>query len=178
MNKLKILFTSLALGALSPTFAGTIDSNFAVNATVEPVCYLTAQDINFGVVDIKAPTNSIGVVKIRCTSIQAHDLALSHGHSNNQLQRTMLGQANLDLLKYNIFTTPSYDTIIGDGANGTTHPIYGKSNGRDFFGSLYGRPLYQSMTGDIEFYLYGQIFENQYVAPDNYKDNLMITLTY
>lgn len=180
MNKIKTTAISLALGLIAvQACAAVATSDLQTTASLTATCFLKTTEISFGSINFISETNARGNINVRCSSSTVFDLKVSEGNSGTQLQRTLLGQSKNDLLKYNIYTTTDYNTIVGDGTNGTSHPMNGKSNGRDFFNALpSGRSAYIAGAYGIEFYLYGQVPANQYVAPDNYLDTLTVTVTY
>ena len=70
-----------------------------------------------------------------------------------------LTNGNTDKLAYNLYQDSGYATLWGDGTTGSKV-------------SLTGTGSTQTST------VYGTLSLNQYIKPDNYADNLTVTLTY
>ena len=183
ISKIKII-SALLLGILTlPNIAnaGSATSNFQSGATLNATCQWTGGSINFGNIPLgSGVTNSSGNIVVLCNGGVSYNIIFSTGNSNNQLARAMSGSgSNTDTLVYNIYTDTTYTTIIGDGTSGTSHPLTGATNGRPITGGLSGgRNQYTSGGRPIQWNIYGQLQNNQYITPDNYTDNLTVTVSY
>jgi spore coat protein U-like protein len=88
-------------------------------------------------------------------------VALSAGQAASFGPRKMsFGAA---LLNYNIYTTPGFATVWGDGSGATVT--------QSFNGSLLS-------LGSTTFTGYGRVPAGQYVAPGGYTDTLTVTVTF
>ena len=183
-QKINLILTALwlSLATLSNVAqAGTATSNFQPTATLNATCQVTGGSISFGNIPLgSGVTNSTGNILMLCSSGVAYNIIFSAGNSGNQLQRSMNGSSgNTDTLGYNIYTDSTYTTIIGDGNSGTSHPLSGVMSGRAITnGLIAGRNAYVSTGRTIQWNMYGQLQNNQYVTPDNYSDNLTVTISY
>jgi spore coat protein U-like protein len=166
---------------VSHVYAETSTGNFQSTSTLNGSCTLTGGSLGFGAFQPQASgtTTARGTFSVLCTSTSAYDVIVSAGNSNNQQQRSMTGQESNDSLQYNIYTDTTYTTIVGDETGGTSHPMTGVVNGRSITNGISsGRSAYISIGRTVTWYLYGSLNNSQYVTPDNYMDNLTITLNY
>jgi spore coat protein U-like protein len=166
---------------VSHAYAGTSTGNFQSTAILDGSCTLTGGSLSFGAFQPQASgtTTARGSLAVLCTNTSVYDVIVSAGNSNNQQQRSMTGQVSNDGLQYNIYTDTTYTTIVGDETGGTSHPMTGVVNGRPITNGLNGgRNAYIGTGRAVTWYLYGSLNNNQYVTPDNYTDNLTITLNY
>ena len=134
-------------------------------------CTVAASALSFGVY----PANSAGSVAatgtftVTCTATGSGSatvsgtLSLSTGSSGKFATRTML--AGTSALDYNIYVSPAYSQIFGDGTAGT----YQLSES----GTVTAGQVYQ--VGGA---LYGLIPARQDVAPGSYVDTIVMTVVY
>ena len=99
-------------------------------------------------------SNTLG---INCTPSQNIHASLSAGQSNSFSPRSMLSAQN-NSLKYNIYLDANYQSIFGDGTQGT-----GIIN--------------TTCNGNCNFVLYSSTFGNN-VQAGNYADNVILTVSY
>lgn len=163
MIKSKLFLMAFTVIA-SQAFAGTTSTNFQSTATLSSSCVVSATTLAFGVITpastgVNKSTSNINVL---CTKDTSYTLALSTGNGT-YAQRHMVGtNGNTNKLNYNIYVDSSYpfSDIWGDGTNNTAN-VWEISSGTTFNHVVYGvLPL------------------NQYLQPDNYSDNLTVSLTY
>jgi spore coat protein U-like protein len=155
------LFLSLAFSSIS-AFAGSATTNVAGAADVQATCSVAVGNINFGQISTASSTNASTSITAICTKDTSYTLSVNIGNSSSFNNRIMTGSTsgNVDGLNYNIYNSNQYNSIVGDGT-GSTVVYTGTGSG-----------LSQSYS------LYGSIPGNQYVTPDNYTDNLTVTLNY
>ena len=166
MNIKKSLL-ALSLGTVSAlSYAATSTANFQVSATVNPTCTISASNIAFGAFTPSAAGTNVttGTLDVLCTNNTPWNIKLSEGTTAGATfaQRLMAGatNGNTDTLKYNLSTTNNYSGLWGDGSPGTT-AVNGTGAGTNRAVTVYAlMPL------------------NQYAQPDNYTDNITVTLTY
>jgi spore coat protein U-like protein len=143
----------------------------AAAAGVSFSCTVSASALAFGVypANSAAPVASTGTFMVTCTATGSGSatvsgtLSLSTGSSGKFATRTML--AGTSVLDYNIYVTPAYNLIFGDGTAGT----YDLSES----GTVTAGQVYQ--VGGT---LYGLIPARQDVAPGSYVDTIVMTVVY
>lgn len=130
-------------------------------------CSASTTDINFGTYNplTITPKTANATVAVNCSGIVSLlgsvDIAVSSGSSGAILDRTM--KKGSDVLHYNIYTNASYTSVLGNGSGGTNL-------------------ITQALTGLLIFNtsatIYGKINAQQWVAPGNYSDSIIVTITY
>lgn len=130
-------------------------------------CSVSASGITFGNYDPLASSDTVatGSIDVSCTLTVAlpgsYDIALSTGSSGSYSSRMMSnGSTNLN---YNLYTSPSYTQVWGDGSGGSS-----KVN-RSFSALLL---MNQTTT------VYGRIPALQNIAAGAYADTITVTITY
>jgi spore coat protein U-like protein len=154
------LWFSLALAAWQPASAAVTFS-----------CTVAASALAFGLypANSAAPVTAAGTFTVTCTATGTGSatvsgtLSLSAGSSGQFATRTM--RAGTGILDYNIYVTPAYSQIFGDGTAGT----YQLSE----TGTVTAGQVYQ--VGGA---LYGLIPARQDVAPGSYVDTIVMTVVY
>jgi spore coat protein U-like protein len=148
-----------------------LGSGTTPHAAVTFGCQVSATAITFGTYN---PLNAGGTVAagswaVICnatgpgSATVAGTLSLSTGYSGNYAARYMLSGANR--LYYNIYLTPGYAQIIGNGSAGTYAPTA--------TGTVTAGHAYQ-VSGTM----YGLVPAAQDVAPGSYVDSIVVTVTY
>jgi spore coat protein U-like protein len=140
-------------------------------AAVTFSCTVAASPLTFGVYPAysAAPVTATGTFSVTCTATGSGSatvsgtLSLSTGSSGQFATRTM--QAGTSVLDYNIYVSPAYSQIFGDGTAGT----YQLSES----GTVTAGQVYQ--VGGA---LYGRIPARQDVAPGSYLDTIVMTVVY
>jgi spore coat protein U-like protein len=163
MKKTILSFLTLGLMAASASvFAGSSTTNVAGAADVQATCSVASGNINFGQISPLAQTSASATITAICTKDTSYTLSVNIGNSSSFNNRIMIGSTsgNSDGLNYNIYNSNQYTNVVGDGTGGTV--VYTGT----------GSGLSQSYS------LYGAVPGNQYVTPDNYVDNLTVTLNY
>lgn len=171
MNKL--ITAGLAAGALSiisgTAGAVTATTTFTVSATVLKACTVAATNLAFpNYTPGGGAVVSTSAVSVKCTVGTPFTVALDKGSTTGSTiaQRAMgLTAAGAGALQYNLFTSNTYATILGDGTAGSTSPA-GTGTG-----------LATAVTTTV----YGQLPDNatnQAVAPGAYTDTVTVTVTY
>ena len=151
---------SLPMLALADSGTTVVAGSAFVNST----CTVTATNLNFGSVQ-SAPSgelHSTSMVSSTCTKETSYTMSFNTGSQSDYHNRAMTGSksGNTDLLAYNIYQDTAHANILGDGTNST------------YLVSLMGDGTPQNLT------VYGSIPLNQYITPDDYTDNLTVTLSY
>ncbi|MFP5305643.1 MAG: spore coat U domain-containing protein [Gammaproteobacteria bacterium] len=126
-------------------------------------CSVSTLAVSFGAIDPgqASATDAAGTVTVTCSglSLIPYDVALSAG-SGAYAQRTMRSGAST--LNYNLYTSPTYNTIWGDGSGGTSRV----SGSITLLVNPGVHPVYALVPG------------NQNVAPGTYTDSITVTVTY
>ncbi len=134
-------------------------------------CTVSTTAVSFGIYDpfSGSPVVSTGGVTVSCSLLGvvsllvAYNIALSTGASGNYATRTMRAPPQ-GSMNYNLFTTSGYATIWGDGSSGTQMVPDGYLLGLG--------------TTVRTYPIYGRIAPGQIVAPGNYSDAIIVTVTY
>lgn len=145
----------------NPAFA-EIKTNMQTTATLTKSCSLSASPMDFGVIK-PAPTgvtNITGTITSICSKGSYPFISINGGQSGDYRDRKMVGNNsnNTDNLSYNIYVDSGGYVIFGDETNSGT--------------ALSGKGIYRDLI------IYGKIPLNQYVRPDIYTDNLIVTFAY
>ena len=141
------------------------------SAAVTFSCTVSAGALAFGVypANSAAAVTATGTFSVTCTATGSGSatvsgtLSLSTGSSGQYATRTM--RAGTGVLDYNIYVTPAYSQIFGNGTAGT----YDLSES----GTVTAGQVYQ--VGGA---LYGLIPARQDVAPGSYLDTIVMTVVY
>lgn len=167
MRKLiMIAVAGSSLAAALVANASTITTTFAVSATVQKSCAVSANPLAFGTYTPGAGAlNANTTLAVRCTKTTPFTVALNAGTTTGGTvaQRLMAGGA--DTLQYNLYTTAAFGTVFGDGS-GTSATVAGAGTGVN---------TPNTVT------VYGQLPDNaanQAAAPTNYGDTITVTVTY
>jgi spore coat protein U-like protein len=140
-------------------------------AAVTFTCTASATAIAFGSYNPLSATGdaAVGSWTVTCNAIGsgsatvAGTLTMSTGFSGSYAARTM--KSGSIALKYNIYLTPAYAQIIGDGSAGTYAP---SDSGTVTAGQVY------QVTGNM----YGFMPPSQDVPAGSYTDSIVVTVTY
>jgi spore coat protein U-like protein len=160
----RVLKIALCLGLLVPV-------GQSASAAVTFSCTVSASALAFGVYPANSATadTATGTFAVTCTATGSGSatvsgtLSLSTGSSGQFATRTM--KAGTSVLDYNIYVTPAYSQIFGDGTAGT----YQLSES----GTITAGQVYQ-VGGSY----YGLIPARQDVAPGSYLDTIVMTVVY
>lgn len=163
----------MVVRSASAILALCLTAGFAAraHAAVAFSCRVSASGINFGIYNpLNATADAAaGSWSVICTATGSGSatvsgtLTLSTGNSGHYATRYMLSGTNK--LNYNIYLTPSYTQILGDGTGGTIAPTDS--------GTVTAGQIYQ-VTGNM----YGLVAAQQDVAAGGYSDAIVVTVTY
>ena len=111
-----------------------------------------------------SPTNSNSTVKVYCANasdrLPSFTVALSPGGAGGFNPRQLsFGSARLN---YNMYTTPTYTIIWGDGTSGTSTQSYNANLNQN----------------QVSFTDYGRVSPGQFVTGGGYADTITVTVTY
>ncbi len=129
-----------------------------IPAIVHAACTVDSRPLTFGIVDLGRISFSTGRIEVTCDETTAFTVTLRS--SGNSGPRAMTGPAGARLI-YEIFTSPSYTLVWGDGS-GRGVPVQAQAQA--------GVPLRLDA--------YGVVPAQPSVPPGNYTDQLIITLTF
>jgi len=116
-------------------------------------CRVTTTGIDFGAYDAfaAAPRDSAGTVTVACDRNPPTDVTVSVGRSPTSggfNPRQMRRTSGTDRMNYNLFTSPSMVTVLGDGSAGTATVLLKNVNrNKPVVMTIYGRiPLGQNVS--------------------------------
>jgi spore coat protein U-like protein len=151
---------ALALGLVArPASATTVTTTFAVTATVQSTCLVSATAMAFGTYT-GALATSTSTVSVTCSNTTPYNIGLSAGLATSATvtTRAMTGPGAATLT-YGLFQDSGHSTNWGQTVS--TDTVAGTGNGAA-----------QAIT------VYGQAAAGQYVAPGSYADTITATITY
>jgi spore coat protein U-like protein len=162
---LKPGLTTAALGCLllgvAPlsAVAATNTTTFAVTATVQATCLVSATPMAFGTYTGSAAT-STSTISVTCTNTTPYNVGLNAGTATGATvtARKMSGP-NSAVLAYSLTSDSAHSVNWGQTVG--TDTVAGSGNGSA-----------QALT------VYGQVAGGQYVNPGAYADTITATVTY
>lgn len=157
MNYIKILMLYLMMFIISDVSATSSSGNFQTNATLTASCYLRLGNLNLS-------TNNVVSTSViyKCSKGVVATLMINKGNSEVYSAREMIGsEGNTDKLKYNMYTDNTAKNIFGDGTGNSNKVVLPESKGNVSIISLFAKKD-----------------PDQYVKPDVYKDQLIISVDY
>jgi spore coat protein U-like protein len=124
-------------------------------------CSISTTPVVFGDYNVLSatPKTTTGTVTVQCTLGVAIVVTLSRGSSSAFTPRTMRNGA--EVLEYNLFRDPTYQTVWGDGTGGTQS-----------YSTLLALLVPVTVT------VYGRVPEGQNVAAGGYSDAVVATIIY
>jgi spore coat protein U-like protein len=146
--------------------AATTNSTFQVTATVLKTCSATSANLVFGNYTpgggaLAANTN----VNVKCTNGTTFAVALNAGSTTGGTFAQRLMTDGTNTLQYNLYTTPAFATVFGDGTASTaTKPGTGSG-----------------LVTAVAIAVNGQLPDNatnQNAVPGSYADTIIATITY
>jgi len=165
LNTIKLALPGAFLGCLvlgltpSSASAATATTTFAVTATVQATCLVSATPMAFGTYTGTQATSS-STVSVTCTNTTPYNVGLNAGVATGATvsSRKMTGPSSA-LLNYSLFSDSA--RTVNWGQTVGTDTVSGSGNGTA-----------QALT------VYGQVAAGQYVAPGAYTDTITATVTY
>lgn len=154
-SKISLLALALALSS-TQALAGSTSGNFQSTASLSASCTISMADINFGVIAVTGfQTKSVDIT-VMCNKSLGYDIGINAGNSGDFSSRTMKGSKpdNTDQLVYVL--NREYGAPWND-SNAVYHGVG---------------------TGDTQKVKLGISILNQYVQPDNYSDDLVVSVRY
>ncbi|MFA1682859.1 Csu type fimbrial protein [Achromobacter dolens] len=133
-----------------------------VQATVQKNCTINTTNLAFppqGLLNQAVTGNA--QVTVRCTNSNAFAVALNGGSvANNVSARKMKHETQADTVGYQLYQDANYATVWGDGVTG-------------------GTTLNRTGTGANQvFTVYGRVPAQTTPRPGNYKDTVLVTITF
>lgn len=143
----------------APAQAATATTTFAVTATVQATCLISATPMAFGTYTGVVAT-STSTISVTCTNTTPYNVGLNAGLATGATvtTRKMTGPASA-LLSYSLTSDSAH--AVNWGQTIGTDTVTGTGNGSA-----------QAIT------VYGQVGAAQYVAPGAYSDTITATVTY
>lgn len=171
---LKKSFIALAIiNTINLSYSASTTSVLQASGKISDVCYLTATNINFGILNLKAPGNinyANGTLSLLCTKSTSYSVILGFGTAatgafyTNGRPNTgfMTGQNTGNHIAYSIQSQPINNSLPSWGST----PVNGTGTGSNQNYSMYG---------EIQLNAFGT---PAYPVPDNYSDNVTATVTF
>ncbi len=132
-------------------------------------CSVSASAVSFGSYDPSSSQakTATGTVTVSCSVtlvglLASWTLSLSPGSSANYANRSLVNGASI--LRYNLYTTPSYSTVWGNGSAGT--------------GTVSDSALLIVGNNTRNYTVYGRVPPLQDVQKGNYSDSIVVTINY
>ncbi|MFV8799579.1 spore coat U domain-containing protein [Yersinia sp. LJYL362] len=175
---IQLLVLGLFSLSITGSYGDTLNSPFAVKASILPGCILgsgTADSSSFGALNfgnVSSLSTAINIVSsqnagsiiIQCSGTPSITLALNSGANttgNIATGRRLLNSATGEYLFYQIFQDSARSVIWGNGSNGGTTQV------------ITANSTLQQIV------LYAQLFASStFPTAGNYTDTLLVTVTY
>jgi spore coat protein U-like protein len=137
----------------------TATTSFAVNATVQATCTVSATSLVFGTY-ASALVSATSTITATCTNTTPYNIGLNAGTATGATvtNRSMTGPSS-SLLHYNLYSDSGHTTNWGNTVGTNTVAKTGSG-------------VAQTLT------VYGQVPAGQFVIPGSYSDTITVTLTY
>lgn len=168
----------MALSAQSSiATAGTVAAQTQTTATIARACSISATDVSFGNLNLtQTQTNANGTILILCSNKVTYTIGLTYatpatgGYYTNGQPNTglMTGLASKDIIAYGFQSSPINNN---NPAWGRASPVVGTGTGSIQTMTMYGE-VQVGLSGP------GGQYISRYPTPDNYFDNVILTLTY
>lgn len=162
-----IALSSLALFAAVPAAnAATTTNTFAVTATVNANCLVSATTLAFGTYIPSATAtvlDATSTVSVNCTRGTTFNVGLDAGTSSGATVASRAMTSGSNLLPYQLYSNSGRTTVWGNTVG--TDTVSGTGAGM-------GTPQVQSLT------VYGRIPDTPTAAPGGYTDTVTVTVTY
>lgn len=144
------LLVSLALAG--QTFAATETDDFEVRVVVDPICQITANDLDFGVydtLDAVPLVSAVSTIDVNCALATVHNVGIDAGANGTGVaDRKMIRDGGTETLDYTLgcfLSVPPAGAVITNCATN-----WGDTVGTDtFLGVGLGVPIPIVMTGTI-----------------------------
>ncbi len=160
-SSLAIIFLGCGALILAPTSANaaTATTTFAVTATIQATCLVSATPMAFGTYT-GTQTDSTSTVSVTCTNTTTYNVGLNAGLATGATvtTRSMTGPGSA-LLHYALYSDSARSVNWGNTIG--TDTVAGTGNGSA-----------QAITA------YGRVAGSQYPAPGSYADTITATVTY
>lgn len=121
-------------------------------------CNVNATPINFGTYDVFSPTpkDTTATITVTCKAPPQNPnapipviISISPGMSGSFAQRQLQRAGGADQLFYNLYTSPSFSTVWGDGSGSSQTQSNSITSITPWTATLYGRiPARQNVSAD------------------------------
>ena len=157
---------ALAAGTAS-ALPNPVTATFQVSATVLKACTVSATALAFGnyTPSAGAVTNSSSI-SVGCTSGTPYTMTVGAGSTTGATITQRLMTNGTQTLQYNLYTSNTYATILGDGTTGGSAKVTGTGAG---LGTLATTTVYGQLPDTVA---------NQAVAPGAYTDTVTVSVAY
>lgn len=145
MKKLSMVAGLLLAGYAANSFAtgGDAQTSFNVTATINPVCLVQANDLDFTTYDplSSSPKDVSTTMSVTCSGGASYTVNLDGGSNNtgggSANARNMLGSDGTSLLAYNLYSDTYGGTVWGNGTN-DANGVTGTGSGTADILTVYG----------------------------------------
>lgn len=142
------------------SIAGSQTVNIKNKISINPTCIIEVPHISFPEVRMwKSITSPVKILTL-CTDSQPYEISFNEGTYGNYQQRKMHGEISHGFLLYNVFINKEMTQVLGAGLDTNTKTIAGIGTGK-----------WQNLNAYIH-------LPAQNVIPDEYKDEIVVTLWY
>lgn len=170
MTKSKLLAIALTTGLLSAGAASAANpatATFLVSATVLKTCTVSATPLAFGnYTPGSGAISNTSSINVACTNGSPYTMTVNGGSTTGGSITQRLMTNGTQTLQYNLYTTNTFTTLLGDGTTGGSAKVTGTGAG-----------LATASTTTV----YGQLPDstaNQAVPPGSYTDTVTVSVAY
>jgi spore coat protein U-like protein len=153
------------LAASTPALAATKQTTMGVSTNVASNCIIAAQALSFGSYDASVAKSGTSELTVRCSNGTPYTVKLSAGATGTFAQRLLTSGSNS--LEYNLYTTPAFSSVWGDGSPNTA------TMGGTGAGLAIGSALKHTVYGELP-----NTDNNQNAPAGNYSDTVTVTVEY
>lgn len=159
---MKKIISTILLMLCGQCFAASTGTNIQVQATLNPTCSISSQNLAFGVIGVSSGnvTTTSANLSLKCSNKLAYTVGISSGLYGNS---TMKGSSKGDFINYALCQQTGYSisgTIVNCNRSWISSTLTGTGNGTN--------QSYQ-MTGYVL---------NGFYTPDSYSDTVTATIWY
>jgi spore coat protein U-like protein len=164
--RLAIALASLA-AAGSASAANPAISTFQVTATVLKACTVSATPLAFGnYTPGSGALSNTSTINVACTKTSPYAVTLNGGSTAGGTIGQRLMTNGTQTLQYNLYTSNTYTTLLGDGTTSGSAKVTGTGNG---------------LSAPNAITVYGQLPDsaaNQNAPAGSYTDTITVSVSY
>lgn len=154
------LVAGVGIGPQPAAYAGSATATLPINASVAPLCIVSAGAVNFGAYDplvanASTPLDAQGTVTVQCVRNTSYSITLDQGQNGSSTARNMLGGTSL--LNYELYSDSGHTSVWN-----TSSPVTGTA----------------TSLAPLGLTVYGRIPGGQDVAAAAYSDSISVTVNF